>query len=103
MRNVWDLLFLAYTDLWFKEETRPSDCAKYYANFLLYVYDFLVIHHDADIAMHEIDHFLKMKSGSNWDPYMYLGAKLKNVVLENGVEAWATSVSKYVQEAVSNS
>ena len=34
---------------------------------------------------------------------MYLGAKLRNFVLENGVEAWATSTSKYVQEAVSNS
>ena len=34
---------------------------------------------------------------------MFLGAKLRKVVLENGVEAWATSVSKYVQEAVSNS
>ena len=34
---------------------------------------------------------------------MYLGAKLRKVTLENGVEAWATSASKYVQEAVSNS
>ena len=34
---------------------------------------------------------------------MYLGDKLRNVVLENGGEAWATSASKYVQEAVSNS
>ena len=34
---------------------------------------------------------------------MYLGAKLRKVVLENGFEAWATSSSKYVQEAVSNS
>ena len=34
---------------------------------------------------------------------MYLGAKLRKVVLENGVEAWDTSASDYVQEAVSNS
>ena len=34
---------------------------------------------------------------------MFLGAKLRKVVLENGFEAWATSVSKYVQEAVYNS
>ena len=33
---------------------------------------------------------------------MYLGAKLRKVVLENGVEAWATSASKYVHEAVYN-
>ena len=34
---------------------------------------------------------------------MYLRDKLRKVVLENGVEAWATSASKYVQEDVSNS
>ena len=44
-----------------------------------------------------------MKSGSIGDPNMYLGDKLRNVVLENGVEEWATSASKYVQEALSNS
>ena len=44
-----------------------------------------------------------MKSGSIGDPNIYLGSKLRKVVLENGVEVWATSASKYVQEAVSNS
>ena len=34
---------------------------------------------------------------------MYLGSKLGKVVLEKVVEVWATSASKYVQEAVSNS
>ena len=32
-----------------------------------------------------------------------MGAKLRKVVLENGVKARATSASKYVQETVSNS
>ena len=53
--------------------------------------------------MHELDHFFKMKSRSIWDPNMYLVAKLMKVVLENGVEAWVTSESKYVQESMSNS
>ena len=44
-----------------------------------------------------------MKSVSIGDPNIYLGAKLKKVVLENVVESCATSTSKYVQEAVSNS
>ena len=34
---------------------------------------------------------------------MYPGAKPRKFVLENGVEAWTTGASKYVQEAVSNS
>ena len=63
----------------------------------------MVIHHVADTALHGIDHLLKMKSGSIGDPNMYLEAKLRKVVLENGVEVWATSASKYVHQAVSNS
>ena len=43
-----------------------------------------------------------MKSGSIGYPNMYLGDKLREVALENGVEAWATSASTYVQEAVAN-
>ena len=86
-----------------KDETRPSDGAKYYVYFLLYVYDCLVIHHAAYTALHEYDHFFKIISGSIGDPNMYLGAKLRKVVLENGFEAWATSALEYVKEAVSNS
>ena len=44
-----------------------------------------------------------MKLGSIGYPNIYQGAKIRKVVLENGVEAWATSASKYVQEAMSNS
>jgi hypothetical protein len=36
------------------------------------------------------------------DPNIYLGAKLRKVTLENGVEAWSMSPSKYMQEAVKN-
>ena len=63
----------------------------------------MVIHHAAGTALHEFDQFFKMKSGSIGDPNMYLGSKLRKVVLENLVEAWSTSALKYVQEAVSNS
>ena len=98
MRNIGYLSCLADPDLWFKEETRLSDGAKYYAYFLLYVDDCLVIHHAADTDLHELDQFFKINSGSIRDPNIYLGAKLRKVVLENGVEAWATSELKYVKE-----
>ena len=81
MRNLGYLLCLVDTDLWFKEKTRPSDGAKYYAYSLLYVDDCLVLNHAEDKALHELDHFFKMKSGSIGDPIMYLGAKLSKVVL----------------------
>ena len=103
MRNIGYSSCLAYPDLWFKEETCPSDGAKYYAYFLIYVNYCLVIDNATDTALHEIDHLLKIKSGSIGDPNTHLRAKLRKVVLENRVEAWATSASKYVQEAVSNS
>jgi hypothetical protein len=43
-----------------------------------------------------------MKSGSIGDPDIYLGAKLREMQLPNGVYAWSLSASKYVQEAVRN-
>ena len=44
----------------------------------------------------------KMKPNSIGSPDIYLGTKLKKTRLENGVEAWGMSPSKYVQEAVRN-
>ena len=43
-----------------------------------------------------------MKKGSIGAPDMYLGAKLKQVTLDNKVEAWGMSSSKYVNDAVKN-
>ena len=83
MRNLGYFSCLADPGLCFKEETHPSYGANYYAYFLLYVDYFLVIHHAAYKSLHELDHFLKMKSGSIVDPNMYLGDKLRKVLLEN--------------------
>ena len=102
-RNIGYPLCPEDPDLWFKEETCPSDGDKHYAYFFLYVDNCLVIHNAEDTALHELDHFFTMKSGSIGYPNMYLGAKLRKVVLENGFEAWATSALKYLKEAVSNS
>ena len=59
MKNLGYLSCLADPDLRFKEETSPSDGAKYYAYFLLYVDDCLVIYHAADTSIHEMDHLFK--------------------------------------------
>jgi hypothetical protein len=64
--------------------------------------DILAINHDAMALIREIDKFFKMKSGSIGDPDIYLGAKLREMQLPNGVYAWSLSASKYVQEAVRN-
>ena len=96
MRNLGYSSCLEDPDLCFKEETRPSDGDKYYAYFLLYFDYCLLINHAEDTALYEIDHFFKMKSGSIGNPNLYLGSKLRKVILENGVEAWDTSALKYV-------
>jgi hypothetical protein len=44
----------------------------------------------------------KDEGGSIQVPTFYLGAKLKNTVLPNGVVAWGMISSKYVQYAVQN-
>ena len=93
---------LADPDLWFKAETNPSNNHKYYSYVLLYVDDVLCIHHDGESTIKIIDKYFKMKDGSIGDPDLYLGAKLRKTRLPNGVEAWATSPSKYVIEAVKN-
>ena len=60
----------------------------------------LCIHHDGEKTINIIDKYFKMKDGSIGDTDIYLRAKLRNTRLPNAVEAWATSPSKYVNEAV---
>jgi hypothetical protein len=43
-----------------------------------------------------------MKEGSIQVPNLYLGAKLKNTVLPNGVVSWVMCSRKYVQSALQN-
>ena len=93
---------MADPDVWYRAETRPEDSFKYYAYVLLYVDDILAVHHDGVAAIREIDKYFKMKPGSIGDPDIYLGAKLRQIQLPNGVHAWSLSASKYVQEAVRN-
>ena len=51
-------------------------------------------------CLNESDRFFKMKANSIGDPDFYLDAKLKPLVLPNGITAWGMSSSKYIQAAV---
>ena len=46
--------------------------------------------------------FFKLNLVSVGYPYFYLGAKLKNIILHNGVWDWYLSPAKYVPGAVNN-
>jgi hypothetical protein len=85
-----------------KAETRPDDGVLYRAYILIYVDDILCVHHDPGYPLENLDECFKMKEGSIQVPTFYLGDKLKNTVLPNGVVAWGIRSSKYVQYAVQN-
>ena len=89
----------ADSDLWLKKKT-GKDGKEYYSYVLLYVDDCLVIDEDAIAVLHSIDKFFPMKKGSIGDPDVYLGTKLRKVKLDNGVECWSMSPTKYVTEAI---
>jgi Reverse transcriptase (RNA-dependent DNA polymerase) len=101
MRTIGYTSCMADPDLWYKSMVCLVDGFEYYAYVLIYVDDCIAIgHHDTTEMLHEIDKYFKMKPGSIGDPDIYLGAKLRQCTLPNGVRAWALSPSKYVQEAI---
>jgi hypothetical protein len=75
---------------------------EYYSYVLIYVDDILVINHEASADLRKIDYYFKMKKDSVGDPNIYLGSKLRKVVLSNGVHAWMISPTKYIREAINN-
>jgi hypothetical protein len=75
---------------------------QYYTYILCYVDDILCIHHDPMSVMNKINSYLSLKPSSVGDPDIYLGAKLKQTQLPNGVMAWGLSPSKYAFQAVKN-
>lgn len=89
-------------NLWHKASARPDDGFKCHACVLLHVDDALCMHHDATMALTQLDKCFKMKDGSIGDPDICLSSKLKPVTQDNGVECWAMSPSKHIQEAVQN-
>ena len=89
-------------DLWLKPMVRPEDRFNYYTYVIIYVDDVMVIHHDTDIVIFQIDKYFKLKPRSIGDPDIYLGSKLNNMRLKNEVWAWTNSQERYVKESVTN-
>ena len=65
--------------------------------------DALVVSDNAEsILRKEIGRYFQLKEASIGPPKMYLGAGIRKVKLDNGLDAWAASSSQYVQAAVRN-
>ena len=94
MRTLGYFPCKADPDLWMKACV-TTDGREYYSYVLLYVDDALAIHEDAIAVLKRMDRYFKMKEGSIGDPDVYLGSRIRTAKLENGVDAWSMSPSKY--------
>ena len=89
-------------DVWMRPAIK-SDGSKCYEYVLLYVDDALVVSESAEsILRNELGRYFELKEESIGPLDNYLGGKVMNVQLENGVHAWAFSSSQYVQTSVKN-
>lgn len=89
-------------EIWMRPATKPSG-EKYWEYVLLYVDDALCISMNGERVLEdEIGKYFYIKEGSVGPPDIYLGNKVSQVTLENGVKAWSWSSSQYVQAACSN-
>jgi hypothetical protein len=82
---------------------RPDNNFKYYSYILCYVGDIvLVVHHNAMSILAQINSYVPLKPSSVGEPDIYLGTKLRQTRITNGVWAWRLSPSRYVHQAVKN-
>jgi len=106
LRSCMDFLgfksCVADPDVWMREAVRVNG-EKYWEYVLLYTDDTLVISERAEsILRNEIGKYFELKEESIGEPKIYLGGKVRKVILENGTQAWSFSSSQYVQAAVEN-
>jgi hypothetical protein len=89
-------------DVWIRL-SKQSTGEEYYEYVLLYVNNVLLISkHAEQVLRQEIGQHFVLRKESIGKPSNYLGVKLQEVNLENGVVAWAFGSCQYVQLAVKN-
>ena len=101
MRHLHYESCLADPDVWMRKGTKDNG-EVYWEYMLLYVDDALSISSHGEAPIRELGKYFKIKESSIGPPDIYLGGKMCQVTLPNGVKAWAFSSSQYVQEAVRN-
>ena len=93
-------------DVWFRPAVK-DDGTEYYEYMLLYVDDTLCCSEHPMEAMLELNKYFPFKKDKKGRPLIeppsiYLGGKVSQVELPNGVTTWAISSSQYIQECVRN-
>ena len=79
-----------------------NNIMKFSKYILCYVNNILVVHHNAMSILNQLIEYLPLKPSSVGNPNKYLGSKLKKTRLDNKLEAWEMSPSKYVTWAAKN-
>ena len=88
-------------DVWFQPASKVTG-EKYYEYLLVYTDDILAIGTNPTDILTRLNKYFALKPDSIHPPDDYLGTKLKETVLPNGVKAWGQSSSHYIQTAVEN-
>jgi hypothetical protein len=87
-------------DVWFRPSKQATE-EDYYEYVLLYFDDVLVISERADkVLRNKIGQHFVLSEESIGPLSIYLGGKLWEITLENGVKAWAFGFCQYVQSTV---
>jgi hypothetical protein len=89
-------------DVWMRA-AKKDDGSPYWEYVLLYTDDALAISMNAEnILRNEIGRYFELKEESIGPPEIYLGGRMRKVVLENGATAWAFGSTQYVRASVEN-
>jgi hypothetical protein len=88
-------------DVWLQPAVKPDDF-KYYEYILCYVDDVLSISADPKKTMLRIQEDFKLKDDKIAKPYVYLGATIANMSLDNGKTCWTMSPEQYAKAAITN-
>jgi hypothetical protein len=64
MKHLGWYLCRADRDLWMNTETRPNEGVLYWAYILIYVDNFLCVHHDPGSLLAKLDEYFNMKEVS---------------------------------------
>jgi hypothetical protein len=86
---------LADPDVWLRPAVKPNG-DEYYEMILAYVDDVLVISHEPERTMKQIQLKFKLKGDKYGPPTDYLGAMLGKMTTANGTECWTQSADKYL-------
>ena len=65
-------------------------------------YVLVISHQPKKVILLEIGKYFVIKPGSLGTPQIYLGIMVSKVTMDNSVEAWTSSSSQYVKDAIEN-